>query len=228
MDDVLAGWRQRNQEILRGLRPGLRDEFCLEQSQVDADKGFCSYPMPLPALQRQLKGDAFRVVPRCVIVQSSGKKRIIDNADAGGQSERSAERNKLVVCSALRPAHHVAAVRAWFPDDAWPSFLATHGFESGGEDWPDAYRHSPISFTESKGCIVVFWRREWQQPAAQIYSSLLFGLPLAVVSFNRYSRLAESLGRRFSMCLPVSFTSMMQISWIFNLVEVQVSKHLKP
>eukprot|EP00435_Cladocopium_sp_Y103_P051985 s268_g16.t1 len=57
-------------------------------------------------------------------------------------------------------------------------------------------RHSPISFDEALACVVVFWHHEWQEPVYQIYSSLLFGLPLAVTSFNRYSRFAEALGRR--------------------------------
>ena len=37
----------------------------------------------------------------------------------------------------------------------------------------------------------------WGEPAYQLYSGLLFGLPLADTSFNRYSRLVEALGRRF-------------------------------
>ena len=61
-----------------------------------------------------------------------------------------------------------------------------------GEDWPQAYRHSSISFEEALACVVVFWHDEWQELAFQIYSSLLFGLPLAVTSFNRYSRFAEA------------------------------------
>ena len=34
-----------------------------------------------------------------------------------------------------------------------------------------------------------------------IYTGLLFGLPLAVTSFNRYSRFVEALSRRFAFCL---------------------------
>ena len=40
-----------------------------------------------------------------------------------------------------------------------------------------------------------------QRPAFMIYTGLLFGLPLAVTSFNRYSRLVEALSRRFAFCL---------------------------
>ena len=37
--------------------------------------------------------------------------------------------------------------------------------------------------------------------AYQLYNGLLFGLPLAVTSFNRYSRLCEALGRRLCFTL---------------------------
>jgi len=80
--------------------------------------------------------------------------------------------------------------------------MASDNFESGGEDWPDAYRHSPISREESLGCVVTWWHHEWQQPAFQLYKSLLFGLPLAVTSFNRYSRkFVEALGRLLLACM---------------------------
>ena len=52
-----------------------------------------------------------------------------------------------------------------------------------------------------RGCIVCFWHADRAEPAFQVYSSLLFGLPLAVTSFNRYSRLIEALGRRLTFSL---------------------------
>ena len=42
---------------------------------------------------------------------------------------------------------------------------------------------------------------EWAAPAFQVYAGLLFSLPLAVTSFNRYSRLVEALGRRLCYAL---------------------------
>ena len=71
--------------------------------------------------------------------------------------------------------------------DAW---------QGAGEDWPDACRQSPISPSEALGCVVCFWHHQWEKPAFQLYGSLLFGFPLAVTSFNRYSKLVEALGRR--------------------------------
>lgn len=58
-----------------------------------------------------------------------------------------------------------------------------------------------MSRSESLGCVVVWWHETWEEPAYQLYSGLLFGLPLAVTSFNRYSRLVEALGRRFLFLL---------------------------
>ena len=201
LDEVLEGWESHNSHITRSLKPGLHDETLLEQSLKDADQGFCTPPLTFQELQRITKGRAFRLIPRCIIVQSSGKKRIIDNGDTGGQSARSSDYNKLVLCSPLRPAQHIAMVAASMTWEAWHTRLEHDNFESGGEDWPNAYRHTPISEAESLCCVVCFWRTTWSSPAFQVYHSLLFGLPLAVTSFNRYSRLVEALGRRLLGCL---------------------------
>ena len=72
---------------------------------------------------------------------------------------------------------------------------------SAGEDWPDAYRYTPMHPEESRGCVVVFWHPEWGCPAFQLYRGLLFGLPNAVTSFNRFSRFAEAVVRRFLFVL---------------------------
>ena len=73
---------------------------------------------------------------------------------------------------------------------------ASDAIEGGGEDWPEAYRHCPMDEDASRCCVVAWWHKDWGEPAFQLYTGLLFGLPLAVTSFNRYSRVAEALGRR--------------------------------
>ena len=156
------------------------------------DHGFCSHPMRKAKFLAELKGRRFRLIPRCVITQANGKQRIIDDAAQEGQSELSADQNKLVLCTPLRPAQHIAAVAAAMPEELWSYCRHSDRWLGAGEDWPQAYRHSPISFDEALACVVVFWHDEWQEPAFQIYSSLLFGPPLAVTSFNRYSRFAEA------------------------------------
>ena len=49
--------------------------------------------------------------------------------------------------------------------------------------------------------MVVWFHHEWQTPAYQVYAGLLSGLPLAVTSFNRFSRLLEALTRRLCQVL---------------------------
>eukprot|EP00434_Breviolum_minutum_P038763 symbB.v1.2.034397.t3/scaffold4431.1/size39743/2 len=97
-----------NASILRSLKPSRDDHFLLSQSQTDADNGFCTYPMKRSETLALVKNQPHRLIPRCVITQSSGKQRIIDNADVGGQSALSSDANKLVLCSPLRPAQHIA------------------------------------------------------------------------------------------------------------------------
>lgn len=106
-EEVMGDWQGHNHEILSSLRPGPDDEFLLQQSCVDADKGFCTYPMTHSELRSALHGEPFRLIPRCVITQSSGKQRVIDDAFRGGQSGTSRDANKLVLCSPLRPAQHI-------------------------------------------------------------------------------------------------------------------------
>ena len=125
-----------------------------------------------------------------------GKQRIIDNAHTGGQSAFSSESNRLVLCSALRPAQHASLAVSALGFDRAKEVLQHGSLEGGGEDWPNAYRSCPMSADESRACVVCWHHREWGVPAYQLYTGLLFGLPLAVASFNRYSRFSEALGRR--------------------------------
>ena len=141
-----------------------------------------------------------RLIPRCVITQSSGKQRVIDNADVGGQSESSRE----PTASALLSFSSSPADRSHLVIDD------TRRCGHGQGEWHLANRrwglakciptqsHDPH---EALGCVVTFWHHEWGCPAYQVYTGLLFGLPLAVTSFNRYSRLAEALGRRLTFSL---------------------------
>ncbi|CAE7846314.1 unnamed protein product, partial [Symbiodinium necroappetens] len=203
IEEVLGDWQKHNAETIRRLKPGRLDQVLLEQSLADAAQGFCSEPLSLAGVQRLLKGQPFRVIPRCVITQGSGKHRIIDNAADGGQSATSADSNKLVLCSPLRPAQHLRATISYMSEAELSAARAEDAWQTGGEDWPNAYRHSPMSSEESRACVVCFWHDEWQQPAFQVYAGLLFGLPLVVTSFNRsgqwaFGQLNALLGTPFA------------------------------
>ena len=56
----------------------------------------------------------------------------IDNAHTGGQSAFSSESNKLVLCSALRPAQHAALAISAFGFDRAKEVLRHDSLEGGG------------------------------------------------------------------------------------------------
>ena len=56
---------------------------------------------------------------------------------------------------------------------------------------------------EALACVVAFWHHEWA--TYRVYTGLLFGLPLAVTSFNRYSRFVEAAGRRLAWVMVSSY-----------------------
>ena len=79
MSDVLDGWQEHNQHILNQLRSEKDDEFLLQQSMEDAANGFCTSPLRRTEFLKLIGNRAHRLIPRCVITQSSGKQRVIDN-----------------------------------------------------------------------------------------------------------------------------------------------------
>ena len=198
--DPFKGAAEHNKDLLLSMHPGKDDYVILEKSMVDAVKGFATQPMSYEELVKHLRGEEFRLIRRFVITQATGKQRIIDDAAAGGQSEASTDENILGFCNALQPAHHLVALAAELAerDMPWPK---DEGVRSGGEDWPDAYRYTPMRPEESRACVVVWWHPEKGKPVFQRYHGLLFGLPNAVTSFNRWSKLAQALVRRLLMLL---------------------------
>ena len=122
----------QNSHILKSLKPGKDDAFLLDQSVADATQGLCTPPMDRAQFLKEIQNQPHRLIPRCVITQSSMLTQV------------------------------------------------------GRATSPQMPNH------------------EWHDPAYQLYSGLLFGLPLAVTFFNRLSRLLESLCRRLGGVL-ISF-----------------------
>ena len=55
----------------------------------------------------------------------------------------------------------------------------------------------------------------------QVYSGLLFGLPLAVTSFNRLSRFTEAVGRRLTgTMVSMYFDGALSLIWARPRVQV--------
>ena len=107
--------------------------------------------------EKSVQGSTFRLIRRFVITQSAGKKRIIDDAADGGQSEMSTYENALCFCSAIQPAHHIEAIRSYLGHEGIPWPNGSEGsIQSAGEDWPDAYRYTPMKPDEAEACIVAW------------------------------------------------------------------------
>ena len=110
---------------------------------------------PAAYLEQETQGKPIRLIPRCVIQQS----------------------NRLVLCSALRPAQHASLAVSALGFDRAKEVLQHDSLEGGGEDWPNAYRSCPMSADESRACVVCWHHREWGVPAYQLYTGSSLACP---------------------------------------------------
>ena len=198
-EEILRDAREHNVEMEARVRPTQHDVFLLETGKADAEAGFASKPMTKQELRSFVRGQPYRLIRRKVIVQPNGKKRAIDDADEGGQTLLSSDGNKLLLCSALRPVQHSRLICSKLELEGVQLATLQDDLESGGEDWPSAYRYTSLRPAHSLFCVVVYWDCERQCIVYQVYYGQLFGLPLAVTSFNRWPKLCEALARRWLM-----------------------------
>ena len=109
----------------------------------------------------------------------------------GGQSALSIDVNKLDLCTAVQPELHVRLLWRAFRS-IHPDWFQNDCFETGGEDLPDAYRYVPMGPEESWACVVAYYDPV-KGPCFRRYFGMLFGLLLAVTSFNRFRTVASVL-----------------------------------
>ncbi len=140
--------------------------------------GLQAPPLTWTRLRKEAKGRPIRVIRRFLLDQPNGKQRVIDDAAASGQSELSADCNRLQFCSALQQAMHLMTLwREW--REARGDCAVDDEVVTGGEDWPDAFRHTPMHPSHAEGCIVAYWHAQREEPVFHIYRGMLFGLPLS-------------------------------------------------
>ena len=196
VDEVFDGWQSHNAQILSRIGPGKNDDFVLEQSQSDASKGFCTPPLTRRQILRILGGHTYRLIPRCVITQASGKQRVIDDAAGGGS-----------LAAIPTPTSWYCVPRFGQPKQRpyWPTCHRMSGIlvnptpSTGNENLPDVYWHCPMSMDEARAYLVVSYYKDWDAPAFQLYAGLLFGLSLAITSFNHYNRFSDAAFRRLAL-----------------------------
>ena len=93
------------------MKPGTDDDFITEKSEEDCAKGWSVPLMSWGELLVVTQERQFHLIRRFAVTQSSGKKRVIDDAADGGQSGTSEDANKLRLCNALQPARHLTILR---------------------------------------------------------------------------------------------------------------------
>ena len=103
LEDVLRDGVADSRKLLRAIRPGLHDETLVQAGREDEERGFCGPEFTLSQLQRLPR---YRILRRFVIEQGNGKKRVIDDAFQGGQSQLSSDASKLDLCQGTQPATH--------------------------------------------------------------------------------------------------------------------------
>ena len=188
--EVFEGSESDANSLLRSLRSSADDAVAHEAGLADEQAGFCAKPF----FSRELLGHkrAYRLIRRFVITQSSGKKRVIDNACAGGQSRLSLNSNQLRFCSAVQPCLRLQALHRHTGGSPlhWPDSVSTAG------DLPQAYRKIPMDPDHSWACIVTTFDPVSSQPVFRRYHGMLFGLPLAVSAFNRLPFFFQSVLHR--------------------------------
>lgn len=119
--------------------------------------------------------------------------------------EWSSDFSKLTFCSALQPAYRVQVL----VNSQSANFEGTAGKErlvTRRDDWPDTYRLTPLKPEDAEPCIVQYRHTDRNAQAYLLYSGMLFGLPLTLKAFRRFSKLAEApLGRHLGVSYSMYF-----------------------
>ncbi|CAE7221528.1 unnamed protein product, partial [Symbiodinium sp. CCMP2456] len=143
--------------ILNQIQPGPEDEVAYAAytaGDEDEQLGFCGPSMGWEELLSLRT--PFRLIRRFVIIQSSGKKRCIDDAHLGFPSDFSSDGNKLQFC-VIQPCLHIQALARAFALrgvdlESWLDSISTFG-----EDLPHAYRKIPMRPDHSWACVVAYY-----------------------------------------------------------------------
>ena len=212
------------QQLMQRLRPSEDDAVIHEAGAKDEAQGWCSAPFSPSQLSQY---DGYRLIKRFVITQASGKKRVTDDAAGGGQSQLSADSNKLQFTTALQPCQHVKLLvhtlcQFGITPSQHPDTISTVG-----EDLPDAYRKIPMLPSHSSACLVRYWDNISNAIRIRRYNSMLFGLPLAVAAFNRLPFLLQAIIQRVCRQLcTFYYDDATQQDWSSTAVESQANLEL--
>ncbi|CAE8637738.1 unnamed protein product, partial [Polarella glacialis] len=198
---ILQGSWEHAMRLRKRVKPGEHDELLTKATLKDVAQGFADSPVTWEQFLNVHKPGTFRLIKRFPVTQSTGKVRPCDDGDGGEHTALAADDNKLELCDATQPATHIRAVQNAASEQNVILTSGVRDLQTGGEDWPDAYRYTPFRPEQHLMAVVIFWHAEWKCPALCIYRGLLFGLSGAVIAFNRFSKFVQHMGRRLLFIL---------------------------
>ena len=169
LDDIYRGGPHDAKHLASSIRPGPHDDLLAQAGVEDERAGFCGPELTFAQVRSLSR---FRILRRFVIQQGSGKNRVIDDAFQGGQSGLSSDSDKLDLCQGTQPAYHVQILARALRQAGQEWDSNTNPILSGGEDLPNAYRHTPMRPAQADACIIAYWSSKHQAVRFRRYNGL--------------------------------------------------------
>ena len=188
------------QKIITSGPPRYHEDI-LTVTRDEQEKQFCSQFFTKKELDDRFGFGSWRPMERFLVVQSDGKKRVIDNARKSGHNAVTTLFETIHTVSVDFVAS-VAAMLAkpWDHQDI-PEWIA---IRLGTDDLPDAYRGLPVAEAQLPFSVVAVYVAPlgWR---FTILHGLAYGLESAVVAFNRFPSLGIGIARRCALALGAAY-----------------------
>ena len=176
-------------------------EDILAVTQDEQEKGFCSPFFTKKELDDRFGVGAWRPMERFLVVQSDGKKRVIDNARKSGHNTVTTLFETIHTVSVDFVASVAAMLSSTLDVPDIPSWLV---LRIGTDDLPDAYRGLPVREEHLAYSVVAVYvgSAGWR---FTVLHGLAYGLESAVVAFNRFPSLGIGVARRCALALGAAY-----------------------
>eukprot|EP00434_Breviolum_minutum_P039847 symbB.v1.2.035390.t1/scaffold4753.1/size44016/3 len=176
-------------------------EDILAVTQDEQEKRFCSPFFTKKELDDRFGVGAWRPMERFLVVQSDGKKRVIDNARKSGHNTVTTLFETIHTVSVDFVASVAAMLSSTLDVPDIPSWLV---LRIGTDDLPDAYRGLPVREEHLAYSVVAVYVGSlgWR---FTVLHGLAYGLESAVVAFNRFPSLGIGIARRCALALGAAY-----------------------
>ena len=195
-------------ESLIRSRPPRHCEEILAITQEEMAKKFCSPLYTKRELDDKYGVGRWRCLERFMILQSDGKKRVIDNGRKSGHNSHTEMQETITtvsvdfIATTARMISESLGLDPHSPESPeTPLWLA---MRLGTDDLPDAYRGLPVATEHLPFSTVAIFDPSCGWRFTILYG-LAYGLEAAVVAFNRFPQLGIAIVRRCLMGLAAAY-----------------------